>query len=127
MQRFWTTLTFYICFLAATAQNNPFRIAPEKGSDFPSIVAQAESYFADKVIPQEGLYADNEYIRFKRWEWYWSTRVNPDGSFPNMVEQRRAYDQLQESLLANRDQSWTNINQTTALSGYHGMGRLTSV
>ncbi|MFM9985992.1 MAG: VPS10 domain-containing protein, partial [Flavobacteriales bacterium] len=77
--------------------------------------------------PQQGLYADNEYIRFKRWEWHWSTRVNADGTFPNIVEQKRAYDQLQESQSANRDQTWTNINQTTALSGYHGMGRLTSV
>ena len=100
---------------------------PSSNADFPTIAADGESFFKDYHAGQQKLPVDNNYLRFKRWEWYWSTRVNEDGSFPDIVQQARLYSDLQASHSANRDQTWTNINQTTADGGYHGMGRLTAV
>lgn len=120
----WVALLAPFC---ASAQTQPNEFRPSNSSSFPAIVAEAEAFFADKHPDQQGLFQDNDYIRFKRWEWYWSTRVNPDGSFPDIREQQRIFQDLQRSHAANRDQTWVNINQTTAEGGYHGMGRLTSV
>jgi photosystem II stability/assembly factor-like uncharacterized protein len=38
------------------------------------------SYFEDH--PEELGQKGNGYKQYKRWEWFWKPRVNPDGSFP---------------------------------------------
>lgn len=109
------------------AQRNRFRVAMSEADNFFEIVERAEEYFADKQLTPSNLIADNEYIKFKRWEWYWQTRILPDGSFPDMITQKRIYDDLNSQSSRDLDNPWTNISQTTTPSGYDGMGRLTSI
>ena len=83
-----------LCAMRASSQN--FHYSAESGnSNFFDIVEEGANYFAQPGIQQEQLYSDNEYIRFKRWEWYWRSRVNEDGSFPDLIEQNRTYQNLQ--------------------------------
>lgn len=88
---------------------------------------QAETYFAG-YSPQSGI-KDNEWIHWKRWQWYWQHRLMPDGSFPN-PEYVREQQQLGRTLKGahkKRGGNWVNINQRVSESGYNGMGRLEAV
>ena len=116
-----------LCAMRASSQN--FHYSAESGSsNFFDIVEEGDNYFAQPGIQQEQLYSDNEYIRFKRWEWYWRSRVNEDGSFPDLIEQNRTYQNLQlEAAQRDLQSPWVNINQTYGDGGYNGMGRVTSI
>ncbi|MCK4569655.1 MAG: PKD domain-containing protein, partial [Bacteroidales bacterium] len=67
------------------------------------------------------------YKQFKRWEWYWESRVNPKtGEFPDMEELDKYY----ASLAENKSQggNWTGMGPyTVPVAGYAGLGRLNCV
>lgn len=66
------------------------------------------------------------YKQFKRWEWYWETRVNPKtGEFPTKEELDNAY----ASITDNKSQSgnWTTLGPSTSSGGYAGLGRVNCV
>ena len=121
-------LMLCLLFTASVSSQNFHYSAASGSSNFFDIVEEANNYFAESDIPEEQLYSDNEYIRFKRWEWYWRSRINEDGSFPNLIEQNRTYQNLQHEAAQRDLQSpWVNINQTYGDGGYNGMGRATSI
>ncbi|MBC7389880.1 MAG: T9SS type A sorting domain-containing protein [Opitutaceae bacterium] len=73
---------------------------------------------------------DNEYHRYKRWEWYWRDRINPDGSFPDAQKVYEAYMQQQASgnfRLESVNPIWFDISMNKNSGGYWGMGRTQSV
>lgn len=130
MNRLVACCVLVVCLLCATRLSSQnFHLSAESGnSNFFDIIEEGTNYFTQIGIPQEQLYSDNEYIRFKRWEWYWRSRVNEDGSFPDLIEQNRAYQNLQfEASQRDADSPWVNINQTSGEGGYNGMGRATSI
>ncbi|MFZ4783842.1 MAG: T9SS type A sorting domain-containing protein [Flavobacteriales bacterium] len=125
-----TTLLALLVFgvLTCAAQGAFFRLQPNQPANFFTIVENANAYFADKHYDDSKKFTDNEFIKFKRWEWYWSTRINEDGSFPDLMTQKRIYDDLNASLdQRDLESPWININQTVGDGGYNGMGRLTSI
>ncbi len=102
--------------------------------NFNSIKSQADAFFADytsaKTIKNTKAAEDNDYLRYKRWEWYWKDRVNEDGSFPDLNDQANKYFQLQNNFQSRNSApaaNWVNISQTSSTGGYNGMGRLTSI
>lgn len=126
-KRYIITLLALSLSLISHSQYIPFRIATEHAGSYPAIIERAENYFADKTYTSGNRLTDNDYKRFKRWEWYWSTRVLEDGTFPDLQSQKSMYDDLQRSYRGERSGQWVNINQTVSDGGYNGMGRLTSV
>ncbi len=62
------------------------------------------------------------YIKYKRWEWYWSSRIHQDGTlgYPSFEATRRKSDPGR-----NRKEGdvWTRIGFTSNSGGYWGMGR----
>jgi len=67
---------------------------------------------------------------FKRWEWYWEYRVNPQtGAFP----ETSAAEQYKKYLLENPENSrspsgnWTSLGPSSSAGGYAGIGRLNCV
>ncbi len=70
---------------------------------------------------------------FKRWENYWSTRVNADGSFPANNSTLKAYSEMMASggPLASTTGTWTSIGPNslpTNTSGQlNGVGRINCV
>lgn len=91
----------------------------------------AESYFKmhDMTAKRNanGEEVDNDFLRYKRAEWFWKQRVMPDGSLPDFEAQRVLYAQLQQQANKTTAATWQNISQTTSTSGYNGMGRLACV
>jgi photosystem II stability/assembly factor-like uncharacterized protein len=96
-----------------------------------SIKSIADAYFGEKIQKNHTgkLADDNEYVKYKRFEHYWESRVNPDGSFPDVLKQHKDYMRYQQGGVRKKTRAgnWRNISQTTTLSGYEGMGRLAAV
>jgi hypothetical protein len=81
------------------------------------------------------------YKQFKRWEWYWQTRVLPNGDFPEAGKNLKEFEAYKasrqstsgrkgnmESLIADlQTGTWESIAQTTSSGGYDGTGRVNCV
>ncbi len=66
------------------------------------------------------------YKQFKRWEWYWESRVNPTtGAFPDM----KALDEFHRQQNKDRSQggNWQSLGPNSSPGGYAGLGRLNCV
>lgn len=125
---------------------------------FQEIQQKSEAYFAQRDLNiqaaknstvaaeeiEEGRSIDNAYHKYKRWEWFWKDRLDPDGTFHDITDHFRVYHELQRKILERNTNvqsedkniayaapagvpTWMNINQTNATGGYNGMGRATSV
>lgn len=73
---------------------------------------------------------DESYEKFKRWEWYWETRVNPKtGAFPNETayEVYKKYLQTHPRTKDTQANPWTSDGPTTTTGGYAGLGRINCV
>ncbi len=122
---------FTTCRSGALAQDNWFRSIPADSMNFNSIVRAANEYFGPQEMDQQAnSLEDNDYLRFKRWEWFWRTRINEDGSFPDPRLKAKVYRRLQENQSADRGDltsPWTNISQTHSEGGYSAMGRTAGI
>jgi photosystem II stability/assembly factor-like uncharacterized protein len=74
------------------------------------------------------------YKPFRRWEYYWQSRVNPDGSFPEAGKIFREYLRFAEaqpvgSGLKSGNAAWLELGPKTRVDagGYVGIGRLNAI
>lgn len=74
------------------------------------------------------------YKPFKRWEFYWQSRINPDGSFPEPDKVYREYNNYLQShpeqgSLKTGQPVWKELGPTTRtdFGGYNGVGRINAV
>jgi len=73
------------------------------------------------------------YKQFKRWEWFMSTRIMPDGSLPSAditVKNYTEYLQRQGSPANNRISAaanWVSNGPNTSPGGYNGLGRINCI
>jgi photosystem II stability/assembly factor-like uncharacterized protein len=78
-----------------------------------------------------GREEDNEYHRFKRWEWFWRDKIEPDGSFPDPLKSFAVYKELQATSANLRTEevnpTWTSIGMNKNSGGYWGLGQARSV
>jgi photosystem II stability/assembly factor-like uncharacterized protein len=86
----------------------------------------------ERSLKASGREEDNDYHRYKRWEWFWRHRVHPDGSFPDQLKVHEAYMNLQAGAGQNFrmddiNPTWTSIGFTKNDGGYWGMGQARSV
>lgn len=84
----------------------------------------------EKEAKEEHEVLDENYEKFKRWEWYWEPRVDfKTGAFPTVT----AYQVYQKYLLthprskAATANAWTSVGPTTTPGGYAGLGRINCV
>ncbi|MFM2387635.1 MAG: hypothetical protein RL660_2392 [Bacteroidota bacterium] len=120
----------WVLSISALAQKTELDLLLDTTKNFFTAQVAAEAYFTKKMPPRttaEVPYADNEYNRYKRWEYYWQNRIMPDGSMPDPRVRHKVYMQEKNRRTRSGGGTWKNISQTTSLSGYNGMGRITSV
>ncbi len=74
------------------------------------------------------------YKPFKRWEYYWQTRVNPDGTFPEPDKTFREYnkyvqDHPEQARLKTGQAVWSEMGPKTRMDigGYNGIGRVNAI
>ena len=112
----------------------------ENGNYF-EICKAVEKHFAQEQAAQqengtvEGADEGSAYNQFQRWKWFWSSRVNADGSFPDMQQTAdlrnaaaaRATKRRVSARGAADDCGWSLISQNVCSGGYSGMGRAISI
>lgn len=66
--------------------------------------------------------------QFKRWEWYWECRIDPQtGEFPS-VDKAKLYSQMNKpNGDRNATGNWQSLGPTTTTGGYAGLGRINCV
>ncbi|MFZ4564209.1 MAG: hypothetical protein ACOYNU_12580, partial [Bacteroidales bacterium] len=95
---------------------------PEK-ANFHQIQKSFNDYWKGRKVTK-----GSGYKPFKRWEWYWESRVNPDGTFPpnNVVvsEWEKYANTYLTDNTADTAANWTFMGPGTTSGGYAGMGRV---
>lgn len=145
MKRFYSLLILILFIISLKAQNNRNTSAHNDTTSYPYWIHMMQ----DREIPVEAVQqAFNQYWEgrkitkgdgwkpFKRWEWYSSHRVNPDGSRPaprEVLLEYRAF-MSQYSTSGNNKSSngnWTELGPvampTNATGQPNGLGRVNGV
>lgn len=84
-------------------------------------------YWKDKPVGK-----GQGYKQFKRWEWYWEPRINPDGSFPKSSatwDAWRDYSKTHPELdfKSGVPANWSFVGPSTTPGGYNGLGRINCI
>ncbi|HPI18841.1 MAG TPA: T9SS type A sorting domain-containing protein [Candidatus Kapabacteria bacterium] len=70
------------------------------------------------------------YKQFKRWEWFWSQRVDKSGNLPAPDALLKAYLEISRSTKTKdimQDPMWESLGPNTSSGGYWGLGRVNTV
>jgi len=73
---------------------------------------------------------DENYEKFKRWEWFWESRVNPKtGAFPvaSSYAVQKAYQTAHAKEFELSAGNWISVGPKTSKGGYAGLGRINCV
>lgn len=110
-------------------QAQPWLPKEEKGgqANFYEMQKAFNDFWAGKT-PDKG----KGYKAFKRWEWYWQTRINPDGSFPPAGIRQSEWDNYNSSKKGNGEGiekagNWTSLGPNSSNGGYAGIGRINCI
>ena len=124
---FFMIVLISFCYKEAKAQpwietNRP------ASATFQEIKQSFNDYWKDKQIER-----GKGYKQFKRWEWFWESRLLPNGEFPSptitMDEYRKYYDMYaaKQSPRTLSTDDWEFAGPTTSPGQYYGLGRLNCV
>jgi photosystem II stability/assembly factor-like uncharacterized protein len=100
----------------------------DPGANFFEIQKAFYSYWQGRTT-----HRGDGYKPFKRWEYYWQYRINPDGSFPPSGHIYREYQRFAaaqpESSLKSGNAGWLELGPKTRVDygGYVGVGRLNAI
>lgn len=104
------------------------RKLPEGSGNFHEVRKAFNEYWKERPIER-----GKGYKPFKRWEWYWETRVDKNGNFP---KSSITWDNWQEYLKTHPEAgdgnayktqagpNWSFKGPSTTPGGYHGLGRI---
>lgn len=125
-----------ILFLLIVMGNETFSqhfmetVVPEKRNDFAEIVKSFNEYWEGKDYTERG----KGWKQFKRWEWFWQTRLTQDGKLPNHSDYFRELQNHRQSGTPRKNKSdktmaasWTSLGPSASPGGYAGLGRLNCV
>ena len=114
-------LIFIITSLNLFAQNNtlPF----EKLGDYSANFFDIQNLFYKHSKGQD-IDSIEGWKQFKRWEWFWETRVLPDGTFPNYNTYRDNFINFMNNNLDKVAGNWQEVGPYTYPANLKGMGRI---
>lgn len=101
----------------------------DPGANFFEIQKAFYTWWKDKPT-----HRGDGYKPFKRWEYFWQMRINPDGSFPEPGKVYREYNKFAEAhplpiQFKSGQTRWVELGPKTRidLGGYVGLGRLNAI
>lgn len=126
------TISFlFIAVAICVSQNSIDQIIEQnKDKSFYHICDEFDKYFKDKhpdLSPSElceGIHRDGEYVKYKRWQHFWKSRLESDGTLANIFKYKKKAENgyhtnhKSNSILDNFE--WNNISYKEAS---FGMGR----
>ncbi|MDD2570431.1 MAG: T9SS type A sorting domain-containing protein [Bacteroidales bacterium] len=139
------TLLWILAFLLVLplqAQENPDKQATDyssypfwidmmddPGANFYEVQRAFEAYWDGRPTRR-----GDGYKPFKRWEYFWQLRINPDGTFPEPGRVYHEYqnfveNQPEDGRFKSEQTRWTELGPKTRLEygGYVGLGRLNDI
>lgn len=134
LRKFFYTLTALAFFFNLSAQSWKEHL-PEKEKNKLTLYDYQTAFNKEwsGIEVKNGTYTDEKgvlrkaygYKPFKRWEHFWSTRVNQKtGDFP-FREMEEAYDIYKQQIAAKKERNnWTQSGPNYSNGGYAGIGRL---
>lgn len=120
-----TILMTAICALGINVNAQPWmNDVTDPEPSFFEIQDAFYSYWKDRPIEK-----GKGYKQFKRWEWYWESRVYADGSFPESSANWDAWKDYRRSQASASTKNassanWSFEGPSTTPGGYNGLGRL---
>ncbi|MCU0430856.1 MAG: hypothetical protein MUF42_12905 [Cytophagaceae bacterium] len=142
MRKYVFTVLTMLASMSVSGQSKLAQALRNTPNNFFAIQKTAEAYFQNEAkapslpgrkasirsLRQMGSQEwDSEYVKFKRWEWYWRDRVLPDGSFPDLASLESTNKEARSMKQAAAGGAWSCFSQTNTTGGYNGMGRATSI
>lgn len=123
-------LLILLISLSCSALAQPWmqKLSPEERDNFYAIQNSFYEYIKDKDITDEE--SGTGYKQFKRWEWFWQSRILEDGRFPNFKNYNEALEKSEKSDKVNKLKSgneWKTIGPDDSPGGYQGLGRINVV
>ena len=120
---FYKSLFIFTFFVFSSTQAQSWLQSADSSASFFEIQNKFYTYWNQRPM-EKGA----GYTVFKRWEWFWETRVGQSGQFPNPNHDRLEWNKFdQNSTKRNSSKSWRSIGPFTTPSGYHGLGRINCV
>lgn len=91
-----------------------------------------DGYMGTDLEIEDEKTKDGTYEKFKRWEWFWQSRVNKDGSFPPpdiLISELNSYKAGNNaaSIRSSSTPPWTFKGPVTSAGGYNGIGRINCI
>lgn len=133
-------LVFTIVFLPLMSSpqswvENFYSSSESKNSkNFYEIQKQFNEYWKDYDLDRGYYYVNGEkrkaggWKQFKRWEWYWESRINREtGSFPNVNMLERQRDFYKNTKSSTDESNWVEMGPNSSDGGYAGIGRINCV
>ncbi len=103
----------------------------KKHLNFKEVKAAFNNYYKNLTIKDLG--EDDDYAKFKRWEWYWEPRVSQTGEFPNSMilwDEWAKYVKSHSRTMAGMaalSGNWSFLGPSTTTGGYSGIGRVSCI
>jgi len=127
---FFIPLIFSFLFLMDSAKAQTWMENakdPSGNLNFYKVQANFNEYWKNRK-PQKG----SGYKQFKRWEYYWESRINKDGSFPRAdlsLGRWEKYLRDNKNNISKRNQqaNWESLGPSTTPGGYAGLGRINAI
>ena len=100
----------------------------DENPTFQSMKTSFYDYWKDKKIRK-----GQGYKQFKRWEWFWESRLLPNGEFPSPTINIDEYQKYYASMSKNKNNktlssdNWEFKGPATSPGKYHGLGRLNCI
>ncbi|MCX6227186.1 MAG: T9SS type A sorting domain-containing protein [Bacteroidia bacterium] len=131
-----------ICSISVSAQNKAVA-APKDYASYPYWIDMMQDPHGNFFEIQKAFYSYWEgrethrgdgYKPFKRWEYYWQFRINPDGTFPEPGQVYREYNNYVKSHpagagLKTGQAAWQELGPKSRVDygGYVGVGRVNAI
>ncbi len=128
---FYSFVLFFLVYDISYSQHFIDAVPKDQQNNFYEIRAAAEKYWEGRNYKEKG----KGWKQYKRWEWFWESRLNPDGTFPNTMHfydqkvKYRSEDRTNDKTKNNVTQaaSWSQVGPVSSTGGYSGLGRLNCI
>ncbi len=125
-----------IIFLALGSRSQALNANQGQGTkekSFFEIQKEFNDYWGPKHV-ENGYYMENGkkkkatgWKQFKRWEWYWENRVDPQTGAFQTADMASIYRQIEQNGNRNVSGNWQSLGPVSSPGGYAGLGRLNCI
>lgn len=127
MQTMKILITLCMSLALGSTLGQPWMEKVSDSAKLPEIRTAFNEYWNNKPVER-----GKGYKQFRRWEWYWETRLLPDGNFPSSDITWKNWHQYQQSnpdFLAKGSSAanWSFKGPSSSPGGYNGIGRINCI